>query len=112
MNLYLATSTVRAVGVFAAAIAISSSNAADQEPGRTVTIVVPYTAGSAPDILARTIGEGLQQRWSQPVVIENKPGATGSIGTQAVARAAPDGNTLLLVANPFTANVSQLKSVP
>ena len=112
MNLYLATSTVRAVGVFAAAIAISSSNAAAQEPGRTVTIVVPYTAGSAPDILARTIGEGLQQRWSQPVVIENKPGATGSIGTQAVARAAPDGNTLLLVSNPFTANVSLLKSVP
>jgi tripartite-type tricarboxylate transporter receptor subunit TctC len=112
MDLYQTTRAVRGVGVFAAAIAIWVANAAAQEPGRTVTIVVPYTAGSGPDLLARTIGEGLQQRWNQPVVIENKPGATGNIGAQAVARAAPDGNTLLLVANPFTANVSLLKSVP
>ena len=112
MDLYQTSRAVRAAGVFAAAIGISLSNAAAQEPGRTITIVVPYTAGSAPDILARTVGEGLQQRWSQPVVIENKPGATGNIGTQAVARAAPDGNTLLVVANGFTANVSLLKSVP
>src|SRR5438874_2756222 len=49
---------------------------------RTITIVVPYTAGTGIDILARIVGEELQQRWSQPVVVENKPGASGNIGTQ------------------------------
>jgi tripartite-type tricarboxylate transporter receptor subunit TctC len=98
---------------FAVAIgALSAWSAAAQEPARTITIVVPYSAGTGPDILARTIGEALQQRWSQPVVIENRPGATGNIGTQVAARAAPDGHTLLMISNPFTANISLFKSVP
>src|SRR5207249_23522 len=58
-----------------------------QTPGRAITIVVPTTAGTGPDILARTIGEELQQRWGQPVIIENKAGASNNIGTQFVARA-------------------------
>lgn len=92
--------------------AVSAWGAASQTPGRAITIVVPYTAGTGPDILARTIGEELQQRWGQPVVVENKPGASGNIGTQFVARATPDGHTLLITANPFTANISLFKSVP
>jgi tripartite-type tricarboxylate transporter receptor subunit TctC len=92
--------------------ALSVWNAAGQEPGRPITIVVPYSAGTGPDILARTIGEELQQRWGQAIVIENRPGASGNIGTQIVARAAPDGHTLLMISNPFTANVSLMKSVP
>jgi tripartite-type tricarboxylate transporter receptor subunit TctC len=95
-----------------AVIAISIGGAAAQAAGRTITIVVPYTPGSGPDILARTIAEELQRRWSQAVVVENKPGATGNIGTQSVARAAPDGHTLLMTANPFTVSVSLFKSVP
>jgi len=83
-----------------------------QEPGRPITIIVPFTPGSGPDILARTIGEELRQRWNQPVVIDNKPGASGSIGAQVVARATPDGNTVMMTTNPFTANVSLLKNVP
>jgi tripartite-type tricarboxylate transporter receptor subunit TctC len=86
--------------------------AAAQQPGRAITIVVPYTPGTGPDILARVIGEQIQQRWNQPVVVENKPGASGNIGTQIVARAAPDGHTLVMVSNPFTANISLLKDVP
>jgi tripartite-type tricarboxylate transporter receptor subunit TctC len=62
--------------------------------------------------LARTIAEELQQRWSQPIVVENKAGASNTIGTQFVARAAPDGHTLLMAANPFTATISLFKSVP
>lgn len=92
--------------------AISASTATAQEAGRAITIVVPYSAGTGPDILARTIGEELQQRWTQAIVIENRPGASGNIGTQVVARAAPDGHTLLMISNPFTANVSLMKSVP
>jgi tripartite-type tricarboxylate transporter receptor subunit TctC len=72
------------------------SPAPGQTPGRTITIVVPFTPGTGPDILARTIGEEIQRRWNQPVVVDNKPGASGNIGTQIVARAAPDGHTLLM----------------
>jgi tripartite-type tricarboxylate transporter receptor subunit TctC len=88
------------------------AGAAAQEPGRPVTIVVPYTPGSGPDILARVIGEELQNKWNQPVVVDNKPGASGNIGAQFVARATPDGNTVMMTTNPFTANISLLKSVP
>jgi tripartite-type tricarboxylate transporter receptor subunit TctC len=77
--------------------ALAWSGATAQQQGRTITIIVPYTPGTGPDILARVIGEELQQRWGQPVVIDNKPGASGNIGTQVAARAAPDGYTLLMV---------------
>ena len=83
-----------------------------QTAGRTITIVVPFTPGTGPDILARTISEEIQRRWNQPVVVENKPGASGNIGTQFVARADPDGHTLLMTSNPFTANISLLTDVP
>ena len=96
----------------AAAIAALPLGAAAQQPGRAITIIVPFTPGTGPDILSRIIGEQIQQRWSQPVVVENKPGASGNIGTQIVARAAPDGHTLLMTSNPFTANISLLKDVP
>jgi tripartite-type tricarboxylate transporter receptor subunit TctC len=99
------------------ALAIAATLAAPlpskaQTAGRTITIVVPFTPGTGPDILARTIGEEIQRRWNQPVVVDNKPGASGNIGTQVVARAAPDGLTLLMTSNPFTANISLIKDVP
>lgn len=79
---------------------------------RPITIIVPYSPGTGPDILARLIGEEIQSRWGQPVAVDNKPGATGNIGTQLAARAAPDGHTLLMTTNPITANISLFKSVP
>jgi tripartite-type tricarboxylate transporter receptor subunit TctC len=79
---------------------------------RPITIIVPYSPGTGPDILARLIGEEIQARWGQPVAIDNKPGATGNIGTQIAARAAPDGHTLLMTTNPITANISLFKNVP
>jgi tripartite-type tricarboxylate transporter receptor subunit TctC len=86
--------------------------AAAQQAGRTITIVVPYTPGTGIDILARLLGEELQKRWGQPFMVENKPGASGNIGTQQVARAAPDGHTLLMAANTFVMNASLFKSLP
>jgi tripartite-type tricarboxylate transporter receptor subunit TctC len=100
-------------GALAVAAALALPLGADaQIAGRTITIVVPFTPGTGPDILARTIGEEIQRRWNQPVVVDNKPGASGNIGTQVVARGAPDGHTLLMTSNPFTANISLLKDVP
>ena len=95
-----------------AALAFAPCNCAAQQATRTITIVVPFTPGTGPDILARVMGDEIQRRWSQPVVIENKPGASGNIGTQVVARSTSDGHTLLLTTSPFTQNVSLFKSVP
>jgi tripartite-type tricarboxylate transporter receptor subunit TctC len=94
-------------------VALTVSPAAAQTPGRTITIVVPFTPGNnTVDILARMIGEELKQRLGQPVIIENKPGASGNIGAQAVANAAPDGHTLLMSASPLTQNVGLFKNLP
>ncbi|WP_404299732.1 Bug family tripartite tricarboxylate transporter substrate binding protein [Alicycliphilus denitrificans] len=70
--------------------------AADAYPNRPITIVVPSAPAGSTDIVARLIGEQLAKNLGQPVVVENKPGASGNIGTEAVARAKPDGYTLLL----------------
>jgi tripartite-type tricarboxylate transporter receptor subunit TctC len=77
-----------------------------------VTIVVPYTAGTGPDILARLASLRLQPQLGQPVVVDNRAGASGLIGTQAVARAAPDGRTLMMQPNTFVMNASLFQQVP
>jgi tripartite-type tricarboxylate transporter receptor subunit TctC len=67
-------------------------------PQRPVRIVVPFAAGASMDSIARLMGRGLEPRWRQPIVVENRTGAGGNIGAQAVAQAAPDGHTLLVAA--------------
>jgi tripartite-type tricarboxylate transporter receptor subunit TctC len=79
---------------------------------QTIKLNVPFSAGTGPDLLARILSEELRQRWNQPVIVENKPGASGNIGTQAAARAAPDGLTLLVTVNTFVMNASLYKSIP
>ena len=82
-------------------------------PKRAVTIVVPFAAGGGGDILARMAVQRLETKWGVPVVVENKPGAGGNIGASAVARATPDGYTLLLAGSPqFAVNVTLFKSLP
>jgi len=70
-------------------------------PARTVQIVVPYTPGTGADILARTLGPKLAERWKVGVVTDNRPGATGNIGAEFVSKAAPDGHTVLFTATSF-----------
>ncbi len=94
------------------ALAATRTAAAEGIAGGVITIVVPFTPATGPDAMARLIGEALHERWQQPVVVENKPGATGSIGTQFVAHAEPDGHTLLMTSNPFTSNVSLFANLP
>ncbi|HKQ27338.1 MAG TPA: tripartite tricarboxylate transporter substrate binding protein [Burkholderiales bacterium] len=81
-------------------------------PSRPVTLVVPFTTGTGIDILARAIGPKLSERWKQPVVVENKPGASGNIGTDYVAKAAGDGHTLMVTVNTYTITPSLFKNVP
>lgn len=71
--------------------------AQDTYPNRPIRIVVPFTAGGIVDAIARSVGEKLSTKYGQPVVVENKVGAGGAIGTDFVAKSAPDGYTLLLV---------------
>src|SRR5215475_14954475 len=92
--------------------AILDSAGAQGLSSRAITIVVPYSPGTGPDVIARNIGEELQKRWNQAIVIDNKAGATGNIGTQIAARAAPDGHTLLMTSNNFTTTVSLFNNVP
>jgi tripartite-type tricarboxylate transporter receptor subunit TctC len=78
---------------------VGGSVLAEEFPSRTVTIISPYQAGGTSDIIARILAQKLQERWSKPVIVENRAGANGGIGVSAVAHAAPDGHTLLAVAS-------------
>jgi tripartite-type tricarboxylate transporter receptor subunit TctC len=90
----------------AALPAVSRVARAQAYPTRPVRIVVTFPAGSTSDILARLMGQWLSERLGQPFVIENRPGAGGTIGTEAVVRASPDGYTLLLIAGAHTVNAT------
>jgi tripartite-type tricarboxylate transporter receptor subunit TctC len=78
------------------ATARAQTDPAANYPNRAIRVVVPYPAGGTSDILIRLIGQKLTERWGQQIVVEARPGAGGLIGTEAVARAAPDGYTLLV----------------
>src|SRR5580704_7085113 len=80
--------------------------AAETWPAHPVRVMVPFTAGGPTDVLARLIGEKLSRAWGQPVVVENRGGAGGNIGTEIAARAAPDGYTLLLNPSSHVINPS------
>lgn len=94
------------------ALAQSLSDATAGFPSKPVRIVVPYPPGGFNDTLGRLVANHLSKMWKQPVVVDNKPGGGTVIGTQAVATAAPDGHTLLVIQFPFAANPWLYKSLP
>ncbi len=105
-----ALALVLALGATAPA-ALAQDSAA--YPTRAVKIVVPFAAGGATDITARQVGVKLAQKWGVPVVIENHPGAGGNVGADLVAKAKPDGYTLLLgVTGSHAINISLMKTMP
>ena len=105
--------------LFAAVAAVSLTQgapafaqAAASFPTKGITIIVPATPGGAIDLVARLTGDQMSKDWGKPVVIDNKAGATGTIGTQAVATAAPDGHMLALVASSHAINPVMFKKLP
>lgn len=92
--------TRRALLAAGAAFASGPLFAQEPYPTRRIEIIVPFPAGGTADFLARVIGQKLSDAWGQPVVVSNKPGATGSLGAEAAARSAPDGHTLLVTSYP------------
>ena len=105
-------SWLSAVLVFAGIAAGASGGQAQPWPSRPVTMVVPFTAGTTSDVVARTLGEHLAKAIGHPIVVENRGGAGGNIGAGAVAKAAPDGYTILLATTgPAATNALKRASV-
>ena len=84
----------------------------DEFPAKPARIVVPIGAGSSMDIIARVLGQKLNESWNQPVVVDNRAGAGGSIGADTVAKAAPDGYTVLFASSSFAISASVYRKLP
>ena len=104
---------IRTAALLAAALVLASPTAhAQTYPSKPITLVIPFAAGGSNDIVGRSIGRKLAEAWGQPVVVENRSGAGGLIGSSDVAAAPPDGYTLLLVSSTFTINPAIRKTMP
>jgi tripartite-type tricarboxylate transporter receptor subunit TctC len=101
------------VAALLGALFAASPAAAQDWPTKPVRIVVPFGAGSTPDVVARLIADHLQKKLGQPFVIDNKPGASGNLGTDAVAKAAPDGTTIgISIGGPLAINTLLFSKLP
>src|SRR5262245_48728866 len=101
-----------AITLAALATAAASTSTVGNYPNRPIRFVVPTGAGSAQDIIARLLQPHLEKSLGQPVIVDNRAGASTIIGTDAVAKAAPDGHTLLIVPTTFTVNAATHGKLP
>ena len=103
-----------AAAPLALACAVAGSGVAQAQtyPDRPVRLVIPFAPGGSNDIVGRLIGEELAKRLGQPFVVENRGGAGSTIGTNMVAKASPDGYTLLLASTPYASNTTMYKKLP
>ena len=107
------TSLLRAAATAMALASAGLPAAAQDYPSRPITIVVGYTPGAASDLLARTVADGLNAAWGRPVIVDNRSGAGGNIGAAYVARAQPDGYTLMVGTDAtMTSNAYLYKNLP
>ncbi len=102
------------IGIILAAFLVWCASAQAQQgfPAKPVRLLIPYAAGGAVDILGRTLGDELSRRWGQPVIIENRTGAGGTIASQVVAKSEPDGYTLVIIASGHAINPYLYKQLP
>jgi tripartite-type tricarboxylate transporter receptor subunit TctC len=101
-----------ALGVLGVTFASFIPGLAQAQSQQAIRIIVPYSPGGGPDLLARILAEELRQRRGEAAIVENKPGASGNIGTEVVARALPDGQTLLMAVNALVMNEGLYRSIP
>jgi tripartite-type tricarboxylate transporter receptor subunit TctC len=95
-----------------AALSVQVAHAQDKYPSKPITIVVPYPPGGSNDVFARQVAKGMSETLKTPVIVDNKPGASGNIGTGVVAKAAPDGYTLVAVSSSMTTNAAVQPNLP
>src|SRR6202790_1387793 len=105
---------IKKFGCLVAGVTLLAGAGANAEnfPSKPVHILVPYAAGGAVDVLARTLGQSLAKTWGQQPIIENRPGAGGIVASQALTQAPPDGYTLILVASGHPLNQFIYPSLP
>src|SRR3954465_9203447 len=112
MNKRLLLAALTGAAALAAATP-AAAQTADDFPSRPIRIIVPQAAGSGVDLQARTLAQKMNDLWGQPVIVENRPGANAIIGTDAVAKAAPDGYTLVYApVSAVTTNAFIYKNLP
>ena len=103
----------RVIGVASVLVlAASAVDAQEKYPNKPIRMLVGFTAGSGTDFLARTIGQKMSESWAQQVVVDNRPGAGGVIASEILARATPDGYTLIIVSNGHAVNASLFSKLP
>src|SRR6185295_3865502 len=104
---------IKAAALLAVALVVAGPAARAQTyPSRQITLIIPFTPGGSNDLVGRAIGKKLSEAWGQPVVVENRVGGGTLIGSTAVAKAPPDGYTLLLVSPTFTINPAIRRTMP
>ena len=103
---------LRILALLLVALASTAGAQAQKYPDRLVRIVVPYPAGGGSDTMARLVAQRLTEMWGQPVIVENKPGASGNIGLEGVARSAGDGYTLVLMPSNHSINPPLFGNLP
>jgi tripartite-type tricarboxylate transporter receptor subunit TctC len=108
-NVIVAACTALAL---AAGLAHAQPEGNGRFPAKPVTLIVPYPPGGSNDTFARELGRKLSDAWKVPVIVDNRPGASGTIGAAAVSRAVPDGYTLCLLSSSFTTNAAVQTHLP
>ncbi len=103
---------IHAIGAAAMVASPAISSAQTKYPGKTIRVIVPYAPGGGTDVIGRTLLQNMAIQLGQPIIIDNRPGAGTVIGTDAVARAEPDGYTLLINTNAIAVNDSLVKKLP
>ena len=98
--------------LFLVLLLCTASASAQDYPTKTVRLIVPLSTGAGADVAARLVAARMSEHWKQPVIVENRPGAGGQIGTAAVVKAEPDGHTLLLQSSSHAANPAIYRNLP
>ena len=104
---------MRGIGLTGIALALFSGSVAAQNfPEKTVTLIAPFSPGGSVDLVARALAQQMGELWKQPVIVSNRPGASGNIGVEAAVRAAPDGYTLLIGTTALSSSPALFPKLP